>query len=54
VIFSVNPEQLAAVLKAVAALTDQLRRANDNLEAGRAMIPPAPEGATAPRPGAPR
>jgi len=53
VIFSVNAEQLSAALKAAAALTDQLRRLNANLEAGRAMTTPAPDVASAPRPGAP-
>jgi len=53
VIFSVNAEQLAGALKALAAFTDQLRRLNANLEAGRAMTTPAPELPTAPRPGEP-
>lgn len=47
-IFQVDPNQLAAVLKALAAFTDQLRRLNENLEAGRTNANAEPSGPSAP------
>lgn len=51
--FGVDPAQLGAILKATGALTEQLRRLNDNLEAGRTLLPAALERTTAPRPEGP-
>lgn len=52
-IVKLDPAQLEAILGALGAFVEQLRRLNGNLEAGRAHLSPAPDAPTAPRPGAP-